>query len=65
MGETCSTIFWLEDLKVKDHSENLDVHGKITMDSPPCLERLWGPPSPLSNWYQGLIPGREADHIST
>jgi hypothetical protein len=26
-------------------------------------DRLWGPPSPLSNGYGGLfLPGREADH---
>jgi hypothetical protein len=35
--------------------------------SPPRPERLWGPPSLLSNGYQGLSlgikrPGREADH---
>jgi hypothetical protein len=35
--------------------------------SPPRQERLWGPPSLLSNGYQGLSlgvkrPGREADH---
>jgi hypothetical protein len=35
---------------------------------PPCPERLWGPPSLLSNGYQGVLslgvkrPGREADH---
>jgi hypothetical protein len=33
--------------------------------SPPRSERLWGPPSFLSNGYKGLFPGwpgREADH---
>jgi hypothetical protein len=32
--------------------------------SPPCPERLWGPPSLLSNGYQGLLKRlrREADY---
>jgi len=31
--------------------------------SPPHPDRFWGPPSLLSNGYQGLFPwGREADH---
>jgi len=36
--------------------------------SPPCTHRLWGPPSLLSNGYQGFfpwgvrMPEREADH---
>jgi len=37
--------------------------------SPPCPDRLWGPPSLLSNGYQVFFPwglvkrlGREADH---
>jgi hypothetical protein len=36
--------------------------------SPPRLDRFWGPPSLLSNGYQGLFPwgvkrsDREADH---
>jgi hypothetical protein len=37
---------------------------------PPCPERLWGPPSLLSNGYGGALslgvkrPGRETDHSS-
>jgi hypothetical protein len=26
------------------------------LSSPPCPERFWGPPSLLSNGYQGLFP---------
>jgi hypothetical protein len=37
------------------------------LSSPPHSDRLWGPPSLLSNGYHGLslgvkLPGREADH---
>jgi hypothetical protein len=40
---------------------------KIFFSSPRRPDRLWGPPSLLSNGYQGSItgvkwPGREADH---
>jgi hypothetical protein len=31
MGEMRNTIFWLDSLKGKDHSENLDVHTRIIL----------------------------------
>jgi hypothetical protein len=30
--------------------------GWKSLSSPPCPDRLWGPPSLLSNRYQGLLP---------
>jgi hypothetical protein len=30
--------------------------GREFFSSPPCPERLWGPPSLLSSGYQGLLP---------
>jgi hypothetical protein len=42
--------------------------GKKFLFSSQCPDRLWGPPSLLSNWYRGALstavkrPGHEADH---
>jgi hypothetical protein len=42
--------------------------GSEFLSSPPCPDRLWGPPSLLINGYLGSFPGevnrpgREADH---
>jgi len=36
MGEITNTVFWLENLKGRDHSEDLDIDGRI------ILERILG-----------------------
>jgi hypothetical protein len=38
-GEIFYTIFWLENLKVRDHSEDLGVDGKVILE---CILGKWG-----------------------
>jgi len=33
IDEKCLTIFWLENLKGREHLEDLDIHGKIILES--------------------------------
>jgi hypothetical protein len=51
-----------------DDREFESREGLEIFSSPPCPDRLWGPPSLLTNGYQGAFslevkrPGSEADH---
>jgi hypothetical protein len=45
-----------EFLTFKNYSKNMHKF----FSSPPRPERLWGPPSRLSNGYQGSFPGHKA-----
>jgi len=40
--------------------EFAQVLGIFLFSSPPHPDRLWGPPSLLSNGYQGSFPGGKA-----
>jgi hypothetical protein len=57
-----ATSYGLDDREV-----GVRVPGSRIFSSPRRPDRLWGPPSLLSNWYRRLTPGvkwqgREADH---
>jgi hypothetical protein len=40
---------------VKEQSDQKEFYMRIRVDLPPRPEQLWGPPSLLSNGYQGLF----------
>jgi hypothetical protein len=39
-----------------DGQGSIPSKGKIFLSTPPCPDRLWTPPSVLSNGYRGLFP---------